>query len=128
MLCTQAPSTVIRAVAALGTEVLPDCKAVTHLCPGDLPLSIRQGPIPRALEDVALSSLVLGPHALLPSSILTPSLLPPLHPDSIWWLSVILQTVSCLSEIKAGVLTKCGGDWGRALSNTGGSQGLRERS
>ena len=48
-------------------------------------------------------------------SILTPSLLPPPHPDSIWWLSVILQIVSCPSEIKVGVLTKCGGDWRRAL-------------
>ena len=113
MLNKQAPSTVITAVAAPGTEVLSDYEAVTSPLPWGLaPLTAAQGPIPEALGRH-------GPTKYLPplpwaqvcscsSSILTPSFLPPPHPDSSWWLSVIPQITSCLSEIKAGVLTKDG--------------------
>ena len=62
MLNKQAPSTVITAVAAPGTEVLSDYEAVTSPLPWGLaPLTAAQGPIP-ATELVTAAVFSMGPE------------------------------------------------------------------
>lgn len=129
MLSTQCPPVLLSGPWQLwGPRCYQTARRSPHLCPGDLPLSIRPGTHPRCIGKTwPHRALSLGPRVLLLLQLLTPSLLPPLHPDSIWWLSVILQTVSCPSEIKVGVLTKCGGGRCKTQEDVGGSGRRAER-